>query len=351
MELKSFVRQLAIPALLALVVVGLGAAIWTVATWAPDPPLVENESESARVIEPKSSETYLEQTIDIHLTWRSEPGLRWPGRTGTITRLYVRPGSLLTNGAPVARVGLAKVFALTTASPLYRNISPRTRGADVADAGNAFLRLGLVDEEDVSTGVSTQFRRAIRKYNRVMGLDGDTLMADSIVWLPAKEFLVRKVAIAVGQETPPRGELAVNGAAELRKARMTPPEGTPRGTRLELPATGIVETLGLELASNSSGLSFDALRVLRPAVTQSDTVLRSAVLRLESPMRTVRLPSSAIVVGADGSTCVLNESLAPVEVQVEEGGPGYVEIVGDVPSRVVANSTVVNTADSCTQQS
>jgi len=68
-------------------------------------------------------------------------------------------------------------------------------------------------------------------------------------------------------------------------------------------------------------------------------------------MRTVRLPSSAIVVGADGSTCVLNESLAPVEVQVEEGGPGYVEIVGDVPSRVVANSTVVNTADSCTQQS
>lgn len=329
-----------VPLLLWAVLLGLVLATSVVVAASPRSPLLVDRSEGPSYVAPAPSDADLKQPVDVELQFGAEPTLVWPGFSGTLTSVAASPGATITNGSPVAKVDAVTVTALRTPTPLYRDVTPTTVGPDVAEVGTALSDLGLMREVDVSIRVGTNFRAAILRFNRSRGIDADVITADSVVWLPRDSLRLTRVDLTAGRPAPSRGEIAGNGVADIVSARLVAPEGSSDG--LAMPSGRlVVEWQGGRFPVSGSSIDPSAWAELRELITKPEERLRGAVLRLAEPTPSSRVPSSAVIVGADGSTCVASGRSEVVNVKVVSGGPGYVDLLGNLPGRVLANPLMV----------
>lgn len=269
--------------------------------------------------------------------------LIWSGLEGTVTDVVV-PGDTIRSGDVVAHVDGNPVVGLHTEAPLYRDISRGMSGTDVLDVATELYHLGYLDVADIDSYAGTNLERAVREFNRRYGVVSSDLDLVSIVWLPSDKFKVVSVGVTLGAPSPSRGERFALGHTPLLEARVAPPEGS--GEFADRDGASQFRIGGLNLAMGDDDL-VDELLDLEKRYTVEDTRLTGGVVELAEPIRSWKVPPSAVIAAPDGSTCVVSSAGVPTAVTVVGGGPGEAELIGSVPDEIVGNPVGSGVGDGC----
>lgn len=150
---------------------------------------------------------------------------------GRVTRLECVPGGLIASGSSPVTVDDRPTLALATSIPLWRDLGPGSRGADVSALQTELARLGFEVEPSGAFGAGT--RAAVQELFRRAGVarpDG-RLPAARVLWLPAVEVRVSSCGLAVGDHTDD-GALATLGAGVVGLRSAGEQQGLVEGPRV-----------------------------------------------------------------------------------------------------------------------
>ncbi|WP_165218451.1 peptidoglycan-binding domain-containing protein [Schaalia sp. ZJ1691] len=129
--------------------------------------------------------------------------------TGLVTDLACSPGSELTSGESALSVDGSPVFALATATPLWRELSENDTGEDVTALQTELQRLGYNTYPSGRVGPLTL--RAVALLLGVTGqeaADFSTISPERFLWIPAPNVTVAQCHTQVGRALSPGDEIA-----------------------------------------------------------------------------------------------------------------------------------------------
>jgi peptidoglycan hydrolase-like protein with peptidoglycan-binding domain len=286
-------------------------------------------------------------SVGVGVTVVDEPGQEvLCGRAGTVTGVAATVGDTLESGDILARVDDRPIVGMVATSPLWRDLSESDTGPDVKRL-QKFLR--QVDRYDgpVNGTFGAATRRAVAAFNASIGRRdlGGRFSLETVAWLGPEPLRVSEVAARPGQA------VAV-GAALLRGP------DRPVAITVAEPVGGVpAEDGGHELVVGDVRAPYVAGS---GTVTNSDDVAAVAValgstgegigeVVSAAPRTVLVVPSSAVVVDADGATCVFTDVDGPgIVVEPSGGGLAVVELQPDVALRdVLANPLQVRSEVSC----
>ncbi|GAA0441076.1 peptidoglycan-binding domain-containing protein [Leifsonia naganoensis] len=128
--------------------------------------------------------------------------------TGRITAFDCAEGAEVASGTSPLAIDDGPRLALATATPPWRDLAPRTRGADVRALQDELDRLGFSVASDGVVGPRTiaAFADALENVGGVP--DRSMIRLDSLIWLPSAHASIADCTAAAGQDVQPGMPLA-----------------------------------------------------------------------------------------------------------------------------------------------
>lgn len=283
--------------LIAVPLIGLGAGALA-ATYLTQSANVDQHVPTWIPVETAPLMTEARLTLDLE--WADAATVRSAGWSGLVTAVLVRPGDAVVTGTPIVEVNGVRRIAYSAERPLFEPVGRESSGASRATLTSLLASLGYISPD---TAWGSAMIRAIRAFAADIGVHapGDLTEFDPswVVWIPAE-------SVEVGGDLPQVGGSAPDEVFSLPPAlsrlQLSDGEATPNlsahAWQLTINDASIpVESFPLE--------SQDQLAVLAKAVGAGSPTTVDGVLSLLDPVYGWAVPSSSVLVGSDGSRCVV----------------------------------------------
>ncbi len=282
------------------------------------------------------------QPVTVELEW-SETSLIGVGVVeGRITHLP--DPQIFGRSDLVVEVDNIPRFGLVADRPLWRELRWGDSGGDVVAVAELLRDMGyLADtfriDEDLQVG--TGINRSVRQFEADHGWDQTGVFDPSyVIWLGAVPFGAEHAMVSAGEVLQGEEVLWVSEAS-LARARITSADGQDVSVDADdWQLTLISSTRSVRLGA---GLSVDqaALQSLGGEFQPEDKgVVRSiqgTLSRIE-PRAVLTVPASAVVVSANGATCVLTETVPlAVEVLGSRSGSALLDATFDSATPILVN--------------
>ena len=286
-------------------------------------------------------------SVGVGVTVAEEPGHEvLSGRGGTVTGVAATVGDTLDSGEVLGTIDDRKIVGMVATSPLWRDLSESDAGPDVARL-QTFLREIKLYEGPVNGKFGPATRTAVAAFNASVGRKdlGGRFSRGTVAWLGPEPLTVSEVAARPGQVVGV-GAALVRGPDRAAAVTVAEPVGG-------VPADegGYELVVGDVRAPYEAGSGTvtdpDAVAALAGAVGATGEGIGDVVSAV--PRKVLVVPSSAVVVDADGATCVFTDVAGPgTVVEPTGGGLATVELPPDVPvSEMLANPHQVRSEISC----
>ncbi|QNE36949.1 peptidoglycan-binding domain-containing protein [Leifsonia shinshuensis] len=276
-----------------------------------------------------------EDARSVQLSVRTSLPVSLPApANGRVTSFSCEPGASVVSGSSPVSIDGRPYLALSTRVPLWRDLTPESKGDDVRALQEELRRLGHQLESDGTLGRKTM-RAAAAAFARVgVNIAPDSVPAASVIWLPAP-------AVAVSRCELPAGTLVDQGATMATFASLSPVVSViglpgdlvsgPRaaivgGTSLAVDGEGVVQDPDVSALAAEVGMDTSAVEV-KPI---------DARLVLAEPIDVSVVVPSAIF-GVDGARgCVVSRGVThSVEILGSQLGQTIVVFPdGKAPERV-----------------
>ena len=337
-------------ALSVVCVVGLASVtVWVALDNAPASPVLSEVPVEPVVIAPVESKSSLAEPADVLLIWPEPTELLWPGAAGLVTSVDLMGGDVAASGGLVATVDGLGVVALTTEQPMHRDLTLGDSGPDVVGLSEALRELGLLSESHVGDRFGPATAAAVRELNLRRGVDSKEFSAAHTMWLP-HDTAVETTALKVGTLAPGVGSVAFAGTVELTDAYVTASEGDGPAAggrfRFDDGRERQVEADGDAYRLTENG-SIRDLERFALSVDAGVERITGTVVGLVTALTTHQLPSSAVLSGADGGFCVVDEAGSATSIEIVYAGAGSVRVAERLPDRVVVNPIRSGLATTC----
>lgn len=271
-------------------------------------------------------------------------------RAGTVTALACAPGASLTSGTSSVAVDGSNLLSLSTAVPLWRDLTPGDRGSDVRALEDELVRLGQAANTDGA--LSRAEMKTLTALAAGVGVEvGSTLPRDLVLWLPAPVVTVDECRQQLGASVA-AGDVLATADSGIALSPLALPADLLPGTRLLdlLPEPVVLGEAG-ELppeVTSAAVRSSDAFREAVSAAPEASSLVLTATLTLQTPVPVAAVPATAVLVDSDGSPCVFvdREPVAVTVVGSEFGNSFVVFSSGDAPRSV--DAAVPEEGSSCT---
>ncbi|MEV8339600.1 hypothetical protein [Leucobacter sp. NPDC077196] len=218
------------------------------------------------------------------------------------------PLEAIVSGTVAYSVNEAPVLALASSIPMWRELRPGDRGADVEALQSALAALGTGVQVDGVLGHDTLEVIAGFYLEAGYSLETlDSLPSSRLLWLPTPSVVPTTCAMNVGDKLAGSTDFAtVSGG--LASAQIAYPSNFVPGPRvllvndkvLEIDAHGAVSNADLQLISGIPGYQ-DAIRTTEP-------VPLTGVWSLAEPARAVSVPAAALSHIEGQEACIWNGS-------------------------------------------
>jgi len=273
------------------------------------------------------------QLVGLQLQTGPDRALQSP-RDGRLTSFGCVVGALLHSGESDASINGIPTVNLATSHPLWRDIHPGAKGADVTDVSRELVRLGYLGSP--TDTADTSFRDAWTKLAKHLGVpvatDG-TVALDSVIWLPEDGVGVLSCEIAVGDQVVVGKHLA---------------QLVPTITEAQLASNLTADSHVLVIGQDEFTLSSDGaitgqadlsrlarLADVQQAIEPGGTMQVVGTYKLAQPMLVDVVPPGSVVVHADGTACVVGDGVPrPVQIVGSQLGQTFVVFDGPAPQQV-----------------
>jgi peptidoglycan hydrolase-like protein with peptidoglycan-binding domain len=251
--------------------------------------------------------------------------------SGTITALPIAVGAEISSGETVAAIDARDLIAYATAAPLYRDVTRRLEGADVAAAQQFLIDLGHLD--GVADGVAgSATDRAIRAFNQAHGhgKDNPVLSRAALVWIGPGPVTVAQMHVTLGDTVSPGTELFTT-TASLGRIAVAEAAGLPRDADVEIEVLGVVTPYEV-----GTGAVTDPDAVAAIAAAIGSAVEGVGTIRLAIPVTVGTVPASAVVSDDAGRACLFPDVTgAAIVVEPLGGTLGTVDLDASLGGRAV----------------
>jgi hypothetical protein len=260
----------------------------------------------------------------VELRLEHVPGVPLIGRaSGTVTGSRCVAGGRIRSGTSPWSVDGRPLLALSTPTPLYRDLASGDEGTDVASLQAELRRLGLdapatATYDAATAGAVRDMWEGVAPHLTDQQLLDGGLPLSRVVWLPAPSVSPAECAAVLGGVVAAGSPVATT-AATITEAVVDPlPDDLVPGARVldvqglavHVPTSGSVSGRTSLRKLLSTELGIIAVKTL----DQERPVPLSGTLSLTKPLRTATLPASALVSGS--GSCVLDAAGAPHGVVV-----------------------------------
>jgi hypothetical protein len=277
------------------------------------------------------------------------------GGLPVVTKIYERPGGVVTTGTVIVEVAGRPLFVFPGSSPAYRDLVPGESGTDVAQLQEGLQSLGFSVGADTIGDFGPGTKSAVAAYYQSIGYSvpavsagpkadrGPMVPLAEIVFAPRLPARVVSVAGPVGQEasgslvTLSMGNPAIDGQLSPGDAKLVRPG---QAVAITDAATGLsrrgrVISVGRRTSTSNSisGGVYVPFKVIpdRPlplSMVKHDVALTINSARSDGPVLAV--PEAAVFARADGRTYVTkvtgSRSQAPVPVRIDLDGDGMIAV-------------------------
>lgn len=246
--------------------------------------------------------------------------------SGMITALKAEPGSSVAQGQELLRIDGRPVLALVAPAPLYAEVTAQTQGENAEAVRDFLSSLGHLAPEAEDQG---SVAAAIVSFNQATGGSGEVFQPSSVIWVPGSA-VVAAVTAHIGDIIAPQDEILTVTVGRDRIRVDTDPIDADRGLTLG--------TTMVNLPANQNEVTAEEdVAALKPAMGEATT--QTGFLSASTPQLVGTIPASAVVTDPQGRTCFHpGGSQPPVEITVQEGGFGMVQ----VPADLIGRSVLVN---------
>lgn len=235
------------------------------------------------------------------LEWIAGSQLLSPGLEGVVTGLYLSPGTIVREGDAVIQVNGVDRLAARLPAPFFRSLAPRDTGSDVEALQGFLQRTGRFSGEiDGVYGSTTS--AAVRSLESDIGVRRPTGVFEPgmLVWLPSDSFEVGHINVQLASSGPPLGSVIAEATAVVVAGSVS---YAPTSIHSSGPLVFKVGDLMISLNSDGRSISDDGLEDLTTAVDPEVIALEGHVAMAE-PVPLWQVPTTSVVVGEGGNTCV-----------------------------------------------
>lgn len=272
------------------------------------------------------------RVVEVALDFTADTELA-VGVSGRVTALNCSAGATLGSGAsPVSVDGDPKV-ALSTAVPLWRDLTAGDTGPDVVALQGELARLGHELAADGRFG-----SRTLAAFNALLASVGSagvqSFETGKVLWIPAAEVVLSSCPVAVGASIQQGQAVATTGGGLGGVAAELSPELVPGARALTL--SGVTVPLDDDgRVSDAAALQQLVAAGVRPTDADRPSETTTATIALVTPIDILVVPPSSVVV--DGARTCVYSGTAPVGVLVvgSQLGQTYVTVEGPPPQTVL----------------
>lgn len=307
------------------------------------------------------------RTIDARLgvrgvaTFKSEMNLRLEGQ-GTITGFDLVVGTPVEPGTKAMEVDGVPRMAYSGETPFFRDLHVGDVGKDVLTLTEFLRDLGFLSGEEPGSLFSQAASVALSTFQSEVNLTPDgVLRKEEFIYIPRDFGEVVSVQVSPGDPVPADGVFAT-GSGQVSALRIVdsagekPPKGFPVPGELRLsagPEELLISSLSIsgdEAVEVTKKLrSWAAEELIEVGMDDDSQIFEGLQISLAVPFDVASVPSTAIMAGLGGETCVIQNDegsgpeAVPVTVQQIAGELG---VVGIDPS--LAGTQVLRDARSAT---
>jgi hypothetical protein len=261
------------------------------------------------------------QAVDVTVT-APRAGEIASAASGLVTAVSATVGAALVNGAPLVTVDGVGVLAYVAPAPLYRDLAPGSKGADVRELSQYLSAIGLLPASAVSDSYGRAMSAGVSALQKRIGapVDGSFRLA-FVAWVPPSAAAIGQVVAGVGDRVNAGDVLVRGGAVPTGIALAT--AGSAH-TKPDVPA-GILRlssgeahtdfgSLTLTVSERAGVQAFLTAAVAAGGVSittpagATATTYSGAILSVAEPKRVAVVPSSALYATAGGTSCVFTAS-------------------------------------------
>ncbi len=283
----------------------------------------------------------------------------------------VRPGAVIQDGQPLARIGPRLVVANVGRVPFYRELGPGAKGDDVARLNDLLQASGLSSDRDTPATFTARTASGVRALNaRVGARDRAVFSPESTVFVaPDSTFhawttklgdLIEpgaELGVAWSAPTDVRIEHAQEGADLSRQlpAHVRAPDGHTVAISVDEPTAPRLLQLVLEHGGQVS-TARDPNPTTESASSASDVTVTGAMWAPLERRSVALIPASALYTRADGRMCVFGKGVEstsdvqPIPVtKAESWRVGTVRADATLVGKAVVADTARLTSDALKQ--
>lgn len=277
---------------------------------------------------PVESTTFMDVRSVRLAVARGEPTALNSPSAGRVTSQSCHPGARLVSGTSAYSLNDQPVVALSTALPLWRDLSVGDKGNDVLALQQELARLGHSVEQSGTLGKAT-----LNAVNDLLKAAGGTALAqtvtlDKFIWIPEATTVVERCDLPTGKEVRVGDEVAtVPGRLTSVSLLDEPPDDLVDGPRVVVvDDVRIAVELGAAITDPALLDQLAAAPSLRTTDPEEPAV---AQLALTEPIAVSVLPPAAIVASSDGPSCVQSgDRVSNVRIIGSELGQTFVVFEG-----------------------
>jgi hypothetical protein len=285
------------------------------------------------------------EPVDLVLSWADGPKIAAPAWSGIVQEVAASPGSMLSDGAAVARIDGVLRIAVLSPQPFYRPLTTGDSGPDVGWLNDLLVRRG----ESTTAGqvFTSATARGVKQLARSLNSAELTSFDPAwVVWLPTPTYSVTKVSIQAGFPAPSPGTAIFEAKPYLARAILVAngvldtssnPAGSDAPTVsanqiLTVPASSYVAigSQKIELTAERNAIAQSGLDMLASLAGATQSVVQATI---SQPVNAGEyLVPTATIIGSDNGTCVRlrknSGGSVPVEVKVVADLDGQTLIFG-----------------------
>jgi hypothetical protein len=309
-------------------VAGVGVAAWIAAPIAGV--FVLSSQATTAALEPalvtwvpvENNSGAVSRPVSVHVAWADTTPLVAPSWTGVVQRTFVRSGSGITSGDPIAIIDGIKRLAIHTNEPFYRTLTVGDHGGDVAAFNRMLIDLGFeADNDDQFTYMTQAGLRAFAKSIGVPAARDVTSFDPSwVVFLAQRSVNIETFQMLVGAPAPSVGteiaevEPSISSARLVERSDLTANEEGEIDENLLNPAIAEPEE-SLSVAGEKVNLHKD-----RESVAPKSLLILRELLQVRTPLIDGQLsapaeagewavPAASVITGPDGGHCLAVRTL------------------------------------------
>lgn len=273
------------------------------------------------------------RTVKLLATRGSATDLTSPA-DGRVTKAACSPGTPIVSGTSPLSVDGAPIIALSTPTPLWRDLARGDTGDDVAALQQELVRLGYSASTNGKLDGAT-----LKAFNQLRQTLGETskstteIPIDRLLWLPAAVTEVEACPVSLGSMVTAGDEVAVVPGLLTSISIIDAPVDLIDGPRvLMVDGTSVEVDPTAPIIDPKTLLAIDDLPSLQ--LREDSDEPAAAQLVLAAPIQVSVVPPSAVV-GSDVQSCVVSDG-NPMRVRVvgSEFGQSFVAFEGAAPATV-----------------